>query len=71
MAGGPKDVYAELKKKYSEVQARRMIYAATALWAIGSNARQHEYVKQTAADHIRGHQGAPATKALSVITGIK
>jgi hypothetical protein len=71
MAGGPKDVYAGLKAKYSEAQARRLVYAATALWAIGSNARQHEYVKHTAADYIRDHQGAPATNALSVITGTK
>jgi hypothetical protein len=71
MGGGPKDIYTGLKDRYGEARTRRLIYAATALWAIGSNSRQHEYVKQTAANYIREHPGTPATKALSAITGIK
>jgi hypothetical protein len=71
MAGGPNEIYTELKDRYGEARTRQLIYAATALWAIGSNSRQHKYVKQTAADYIRDHRGTPATHALSAITGIK
>jgi len=71
MGGGPRDVLAGLKEKYGEAQARKLIYAGVALWAIRSNSLQHEYVKQTAAKYIADHPGTPATKALSALTGIK
>jgi hypothetical protein len=71
MTGGLKDILAGLKDKYGEEHARQMIYAATALWAIQSNSRQHEYVEQTTAKYIGDHPGTPATKALSALTGIK
>jgi hypothetical protein len=48
-----------------------MVYAASALWAIQSNARQHPFVKQTVTKYIGDHPGTPATKALSALTGIK
>jgi hypothetical protein len=69
--GGPKDTVKGLKEKYGEARARQMVYAATALWAIQSNARQHEYVRQTTAKYIEDHPGTPATKALSALTRIK
>jgi hypothetical protein len=71
MMGGPKDTIKGLKEKYGEARARQMVYAATALWAIQSNVRQHEYVRQTTAGYIGGHPGTPATKALSALTRIK
>ena len=71
MAGGPKDILVGLKDKYGEARARQMIYADTALWAIQSNSRQHEYVKQTTAKYIGDHPGTPAAKALSALTGTK
>jgi len=71
MAGGPKDILAGLKEKYGETRARQMIYAAAALWAVQSNSRQHEYVKQTATQYIQDHAGTPATKALSALTGVQ
>jgi hypothetical protein len=71
MAGGPKGAIAGLKEKYGEAGARQMIFAASALWAIRSNAIQHAYVKQTTTKYIQDHPGTPATKALSAVTGIK
>jgi hypothetical protein len=71
MGGGPKDILAGLKEKYGEARARQMIFAGVALWAIRSNSIQHDYVKQTTAKYIGDHPGTPATKALSVTTGIK
>ena len=71
IGGGPKDILAGLKEKYGEANARQMIFAATALWAIRSNALQHPFVRQTVTKYIGDHPGTPATKALSVVTGIK
>jgi hypothetical protein len=71
MAGGPKGTIAGLKEKYGVPATVRMVYAATALWAIRSNAFQHDYVKQTVTKYIADHPGTPATKALSAATGIK
>jgi hypothetical protein len=71
IGGGPKDVLTGLKDKYGETRARQLIYAGVALWAIGSNTRQHAFVKQTTTQYIQEHPGTPATKALSALTGIK
>jgi hypothetical protein len=71
MVGGPKDTIKGLKDKYGEAGAMQIIYAATALWAIQSNAQQHEYVRQITAKYIEDHPGTPATKALSALTRIK
>jgi hypothetical protein len=71
IGGGPKDILAGLKEKYGETHARQMIFAASALWAIRSNTLQHPFVRQTTTKYIGDHPGTPATKALSVVTGIK
>ena len=71
IGGGPKDILAGLKEKYGETHAVQMIFAATALWAIRSNTLQHPFVRQTVTKYIGDHPGIPATKALSVVTGIK
>jgi len=71
MTGGPKGTIASLKGKYGDAGAMQLIYAATALWAIAANSRQHPFVKQTVTEYIRNHPGTPATKALSALTGIK
>lgn len=68
MSGGPKGTIAGLKGKYGDARATQLIYAATALWAIGSNSRQHDFVKRTVAEYTGDHPGTPATKALSALT---
>ena len=71
MSGGPKGAIEGLKGKYGDARAMQLIYAATALWAIGSNSRQHDYVKRTVTKYIGDHRGTPATKALSALTGVR
>jgi hypothetical protein len=64
MAGGPKGTVGQLRSKYGDDGARRLIYAASALWALQSNARQHAFVDQFLVKYIAEHPGTPATKAL-------
>jgi hypothetical protein len=71
MVGGPKDIYDTLEQRYDAAQRGRMVVAAAALWAIGSNVRQHDYVRQATAAYIQEHPGTSAVKALTAITRIK
>lgn len=65
MAGGPTEVYAELRKRYGVLAARQIVFAASALWALQSNSRQHEFVARAVAKYIEDHPGTPAQKALA------
>jgi hypothetical protein len=67
MTGGPKGTMAQLRGKYGDDGARRMIYAASALWALQSNARQHAFVDQFLTKYIADHPDTPATKALATL----
>ncbi|MDQ3654181.1 MAG: hypothetical protein M3457_03760 [Chloroflexota bacterium] len=67
MSGGPQDILSELKTKHGEQLAREIIYGAVALWALGSNARQHPFVAQALAAAVTTRAGTPASKALSVV----
>ncbi|HEX8165413.1 MAG TPA: hypothetical protein VF601_06440 [Beijerinckiaceae bacterium] len=67
MTGGPKEVFGELRGRYGDGGAREIAYAATALWAVTSNARQHPFVDRAVAAYMREHPGTPATKALNVV----
>jgi hypothetical protein len=67
MTGGPKEVFGELRGKYGDAGAREIAYAATALWAVTSNARQHDFVDKAVAAYIRENPGTPATKALDAM----
>ncbi|WP_137042584.1 hypothetical protein [Pseudolabrys sp. FHR47] len=66
MAGGPKEIYNELKSKYGE-KGRQIIFAGVALWALQSNARQHEFVDREVAAYLSTNPGTPASKALSAL----
>jgi hypothetical protein len=67
MAGGPQEPLQGLRAKYGEDFARQIIYAAVALWAVQSNARQHAFVDQTLTQYIKERRGTPAATALSVL----
>jgi hypothetical protein len=71
MVGGPKDIYDTLEQRYDAAQRGRMVVAAAALWAIGSNVRQHDYVRQATSDYIHDHPRTFAVRALSAITRLK
>jgi hypothetical protein len=66
MAGGPKDIFGELKNRYG-VNTGLVIVAAAALWAAESNARQHAFVEQTVNAYIRENPGTYATRAMSAL----
>jgi hypothetical protein len=69
IAGGPEG--PKLGPKYGDDVGRQIVYAAIALWALGSNSQQHEFVNGAVGQYIDGHPGTPATKGLSVVTGRK
>jgi tetratricopeptide (TPR) repeat protein len=45
-------------------KARELSYLATALWALNSNAQQHEFVRKAVGDYIQAHRTEPASKTL-------
>ena len=64
MAGGPREVFNELRGRYGVLAARQVVFAASALWAIQSNAQQHEFVNRVVTKYIDEHPGTLAQKAL-------
>jgi hypothetical protein len=50
--------------KRGAVAARELSYASTALWALHSNAEQHEFVRIAVQGYISAHPTEPASKAL-------
>lgn len=67
MMGGPKGTLAQLRGKYGTDGAIRMAYAASALWALQSNARQHAFVDQYVRKYMADNPDTPATKALTAL----
>jgi hypothetical protein len=70
MAGGPREIFNELRTRYGVLAARQVVFASSALWAIQSNARQHEFVERVVTKYIDEHPGTLAQKAL-IATGPK
>jgi hypothetical protein len=70
MAGGPREIFNELRTRYGVLAARQVVFASSALWAIQSNARQHEFVERVVTTYIDNHPGTLAQKAL-IATGPK
>jgi hypothetical protein len=66
--GGPKEIMGQLRGKYGDDGAREVIFAATALWGLQSNARQHQFVGRAVVKYIEDHSGTPAVKALTAAT---
>jgi hypothetical protein len=64
MAGGPREVFNELRGRYGVLAARQVVFAASALWAIQSNARQHEFVNRVVTKYIDEHPATLAQQAM-------
>jgi hypothetical protein len=64
---GRKENLGELRGRYGDDGFREIVLAATALWGLASNARQHDFVDKAVAAYIRDHPGTPATKALDTL----
>ncbi len=60
---------AKLKDRYDRNLLVEMVYAATAAWALTSNARQHAFVDGTVTRYISGHSGTLVAKVLSALKG--
>jgi hypothetical protein len=67
MAGGPKDVYPAIRAKYPENVLRGIVFAATAEWALLSNAREHPAVETLVSDYIAHHQKSGSGRSLMAI----
>jgi len=67
MGGGPQEPLQGLRAKYGEDSARQIIYAAIALWAVLSNARQHSFVDQAVTNFINERRGTPAATGLAAL----
>jgi tetratricopeptide (TPR) repeat protein len=50
--------------RYGASKARELIIGSSALWALQSNAEQHDFVRGLVNDYIRAHPAEPAAKAL-------
>ncbi|MGB6309029.1 MAG: hypothetical protein WBF89_14685 [Steroidobacteraceae bacterium] len=50
--------------KHGADKAHELSTVATALWAINSNAQQHEFVRKAVGDYIQAHPAEPASKTL-------
>jgi len=66
--GGPKEIMGQLRGKYGDAGAREIVFAATALWGLQSNARQHQFVERAVLNYVEDHSGTPAAKALTAAT---
>jgi hypothetical protein len=67
ISGGPGDILGQLKDKYGEALTREIVVAATAAWALESNAQQHAFVEKALTQYIAMHSGSPAAKVLSAL----
>lgn len=64
MAGGPREVFNELRTRYGVLAARQVVFAASALWAIQSNAQQHDFINRVVTQYIDAHPATLAQQAL-------
>jgi hypothetical protein len=71
MWGGPQEIVGQLKGKYGEKEAYDIIVAATAAWALGSNARRHEFVEKAMKTYKAEHAGSHVAKVLLVLNSRK
>lgn len=67
LTGGPREILTELRGRYGDAGAIEIAFAATALWALQSNAMQHPFVESFVTKYIARNAGTPAVKALSML----
>lgn len=70
---GSKDALAglDIRKKYGDAGAIRIIYAMTALWGLLTNAVRHEFVEQAIAKYVADHPNSIAGKHLALRPKLK
>ena len=67
MAGGPDEALTTLRGKHGDALTTKIIYAAAALWALQSNAEQHDFIDKTARDYLAEGPDTPARRAISAL----
>lgn len=65
LSGGPQDIYEELRGRHGDILTRELIFAATALWALRSNARRHAFVKDALLKFRNDHSGTLAARIIA------
>ena len=65
LTGGPRDIYIQMRQRYGMLGARRVVFAAEALWSLQVNAKQHAFVSGVVTKYIAAHPGTSAQKALT------
>lgn len=65
--GGQGDFMKGLRGKYGDRGMVEIIIAASGLWALASNARNHPFVVSAAEKYVQAHAGTPASKAISAL----
>ncbi len=70
LMGGSSEIYGQLKPRYGDALAFEIIIAATALWSLQSNAREHEFVDKVIAKHLHEFSGTYAAKALTATRNV-
>jgi hypothetical protein len=68
LSGGPREILGELRGRHGDTLAVEIVFAATALWALQSNARQHSFVERVIAGYVAENSGSFASKALWALT---
>jgi hypothetical protein len=62
-AGTGADMHWVVDKR-GAAKARELSIIASALWALNSNAQQHEFVRKVVGDYVQAHPTEPASKTL-------
>jgi hypothetical protein len=70
LSGGPRDIYFQMRQRYGVLGARKVVFAAEALWSLQVNAKQHAFVNGVVAKYVAEHPGTSAQKAV-IATGPK
>jgi hypothetical protein len=60
----PTETKVALRRKYGDRGFYQLALAATSLWAITSNARQHTFIKKSLVIYTSDHMGTPAANAI-------
>jgi hypothetical protein len=63
VAGTGADMHWVVDKR-GAAKARELSIIASALWALNSNAQQHEFVRKVVGDYVQAHPTEPASKTL-------
>ena len=65
MLPGSKDAFAslDLRKEYGDEGFARIVFAATALWALLANGTRYEFVEQTIAKYAADHAEFPGRQS--------